>query len=188
MSPPHLAEAVALGATDRAGARLGPAATATRTDLVAGNLQLLLAAKDGLLERDGQVVTEVGTPLGGSAASPPGAEAKVEAEDLLENLEGVAEAEALEGRSFHRAEAVIHGPLLGVREDLVSLVYLLELGLGVGAFVDVGVILSGQPTVSSFYLVLAGVSPHAEHLVIIAFGRHSTSTNSQIHPHLNPPT
>ncbi len=65
------------------------------------------------------------------------------------------------------AAHVVHLALVGVLEDLVGLVDLLELLLRLRVRVDVRVQFAGQPAVGALDLILRGVAPHAEQRVIV---------------------
>jgi hypothetical protein len=73
------------------------------------------------------------------------------------------------------AEAVVRGTLIGVREDLVGLVDLLELFRGAVVFITVGVVLEGQPAEGLSDIFRRGVTGHAENFIIIAFHCHQLS-------------
>src|SRR5919107_396547 len=65
-------------------------------------------------------------------------------------------------------EAVVAGPGVGVGEDLVGLVHLLEAVLGARVLVDVGVVTAGQPPVGLLQLLGAGRARAPEELVVVA--------------------
>ncbi len=105
-----------------------------------------------LLERDLEVVAQVGAALR-SAAPPPAAEHVAEAEDVAEPAEDVLEAgedggiEAARGRAAETGvtEAVVHVALVGVGEDRVGLGRFLELLFGcLVAGIAIGMVLQRQ--------------------------------------------
>src|SRR6266567_213175 len=71
------------------------------------------------------------------------------------------------GRGERVAAEVIRLALVGVLEDLVGLIDLLELLLRLRVRVDVRVQLAGEPAVRALDLILRGVAPHAEQPVVI---------------------
>ena len=74
------------------------------------------------------------------------------------------------------AELVVPGALLFIAEDLVGLVYLLELLLGfLVAGVQVGVVFFRLFAVGAFDLILRSALGNAQHLVIISFFCHTLS-------------
>src|SRR5207249_8088910 len=123
----QLATAPATGAHLRLRPRLESGTPARAAQLVLGHLDLLLHAKDRILERDLNVGAEVGAPL--CPRPPPGARGAPE-----ERIENVFEPEAAETREpaiegrigGYVSKPVVRGALLSVLEDLVGLVDLLE--------------------------------------------------------------
>ena len=70
-----------------------------------------------------------------------------------------------------KAKLVVHLAFLGVGENVVRLLHLLELFFGgFIAGIQVGMILAGQFTIGLPYLLLGGLAGDAQQLVIILFG------------------
>ena len=122
-----------------------------------GELDLLLAAKGSLFKGDGQVGPQALPPLGGVGPllAAEAAPAKAAAEEGPEQIAQVdvphvepaaAKATGAEVGVHPRVtELVILGPLVLVRQDLIGLVHLFELGLGLFVSgVHVRVIFLGQ--------------------------------------------
>ena len=178
----HLAAAAAVGADLRRGPRLAAAALAGSALLAALHGHVLLAAEGRLLERHGHAGADALAPLGRVGVTALLA-AKAAAEKAAEDIAQIAEvkaartairaaacARAVAGVDAREAELVILGPLLGVRENLVGLVDLLELLLGLLVTgVHVRVVLSGQLFICFFDLVLRCALADAEDLIIISF-------------------
>ncbi len=174
-----LSRALAARAGLRAGGggTLGPGALARLAGDRGGDADIGLRTGEGFLEADLDLGAQVGPAAGGAAAraAAPAAEAAEHfLEDVLEGAaEGVAaaaaEAAGTAGAALFEggvAEAVIGGALLGVLQDVVGLVQLLELGLGVlVALVAVGVPLHGELAIGLLQVLLAGVAGDAQHLV-----------------------
>src|SRR5581483_4027382 len=165
-----LAAAVALRAAFRLRPGLGPQPVADGAQLRGRHVELLLRAEDRLLERQRDGAPDVGPPHGPAlrARSRP-------SEEGVEDVAEPAEAEALEpaGEGVLAAlrrrvpEAVVHRPPLGVGEDLVGLVDLLEARLGPRLLVSVRVVLHRQAPERLFDLVRSRVPRDAEHVVVV---------------------
>ena len=191
----HHAEGRALRLRDGAGAvalradlrrRAGGAALALtgRALLGAVDRDGLLAAEGRLRKLDGKARADALAALRGVGIAPSAA-AEAAAEEAAENVAEVAEVEAALAAvaaltravvrvDAREAELVILGLLLGVRENLVGLVDLLELLLGLLVTgVHVRVVFAGQLFICSFNLVLGRVLAHAENLIIISFLCHT---------------
>ena len=170
----HLAGAVALGAGLGLAARGGAAAGAVGAGHVLGQGQGYLVACGGLLERDFQVVAQVGALHGtGTACAAGGSKAEKVAEDIAEVGEDVFVAG--KARTAHAAlhagmtEAVIAGALFGVAQHVIGLGGFLELLFGFGITgVVVGMVAHGQLAVGFFDLLFAGVAFHPQNFVIVS--------------------
>ncbi len=79
------------------------------------------------------------------------------------------------------AKAVIGGSFLSIGEHFVGFVDLLEFSFGVGALVDVRMVLASQPTESFLYFILGSRAAYTQHLIIIASSVHRISAS------INPP-
>jgi hypothetical protein len=127
----------------------------------------------------------------GAAAAAESAEAA--AEDIAEQIaqihapaagksvepaaEAAALARAVGGVHAGKAELIVLGALVGIAEDLVGLVDLLEFFLGfLVAGVIVRVILQGQLAVRLFDLLGAGALGDAQHLIVVSFFCHTPLT------------
>ena len=146
--------------------RFGAAAAAAVAVFNTGGGDLLFCAEGGLLKGDFHPLADVLTPCGGVGAAAGGPSAAEEAAEqvaqvaeIAESAEGIAAGGAcVEIRVYAgKAELVIAGALVGIGEDLVGLVDLLEFGLGVRLVVDVGVILGRQLAVCPLDLGLGSV-------------------------------
>src|SRR6185436_48997 len=174
----HLADAAAgVAGGGRAGARAA-AALALLADLEARYLQRVGGAEGGLLERQLEVVAQIGPRRAAPAAAPPpAAEQVAEAEEIAEHVGEVAEGLRVKaGEATLRAqpavaEAVVARPLVGVGEHRVSLGRLLEALLGLAvAGVAVGVVLRRELAVRLLDLGSGGGALDAEDFVVIALG------------------
>ena len=124
----------------------------------------------GLLERDLDVVAQVAA-AGRTVAAllvPAARRAEEHVEDVAEALAAErAEAPGVAARPGV-AEAIVVGPLLGVREHFVGFVDLLEVRLGRRLVVgDVGMVLARQLPVCALDRALIRIARDAEHRVII---------------------
>ena len=74
-------------------------------------------------------------------------------------------------------ELIILGTLLRVGENVVCLVYLLELGFSLRIIrIEVRVILLGKLTVGFLYFIIGRTFLQAEHFIIISFFCHNNLT------------
>ncbi len=163
-------------ATSWAGLRLGAGFCAAAVAGVAffqcRNADGLLGAASGFLQRDLEVVAQVGASIDIRAASTPSAASKDVAKDISEGIGKAVEALAASTAAAHgrvdasMAVAVVGGALVGIGQDLIGFLGLLELVLSVLAVrVAVRMIFHGQLAVGLFQLVLRGVAIDAEDLV-----------------------
>ena len=175
-----LTRAAAVGTGLGGGAGLGTRAVAggALVETVVGDV--LLAAEDGLLKGQGHPHAHVVAPLG--AVSALGAAAKAAAEDAAENIAEIAEvpesaakaaavaaARSRGGVKGRVAELVVLGLLVGVRQDGVGLVDLLEVLFRLGvAGVQVGMVFLGQLTVRPLDGVRVGALVEAQYLVVVS--------------------
>ena len=183
--PPHLhlTGAVAVRADLRGRAVGAAGAVAGGTGLIAVYADLLLTAEGGLLKADGHTQTDALAPLGGVGIPPLGGTESA-AEKAAEDVPQIAEVKAagvigsaacacacaVVGIYPRKAELVITGLLIGVGENLIGLVDLLELLLRfliVG--VQIRVVLPGHFLICFFDLVLRGALINAKNFVIITF-------------------
>src|SRR5439155_1958136 len=165
----HLSLTAAGAAHFGTGPRLLARAPARLARLQARDLELRLESLRGLVERDLEIVAEV---IAAPRARPPRTLAAAEEafEEVFEDRPEPDIADA--ARPGHRPEAVVLGALLGIREDPVSLVDLLEalLGLLVPG-VLVRVVGPREVPVRLLQLSVVCVARHAEHAVVV-LGRH----------------
>src|SRR5690606_23551780 len=143
-----LAASLALRAGRRRRAGRRAAAVTRLARLTARNLDAGLGAARGFLERDFEVVAQVGAALR-SPAGAGAAEDVAHAEDVAETAEGVCEAGedgGIEAGAGCRSEpgmteAVVHPPLVGIGQHRIRLGRFLELFLGfLAAGIAVGVV------------------------------------------------
>jgi len=167
-----LALAVTLRAGPGVGVRRVAAAVAVGTGLRPSDGQLLFDAVVGVLEVDGQRRSQILALLGPAPAATAAAEELVE--DVLHpaHAAGAAERVAAAATAATAADAavflgllealvadlVVHLALLLVGEDLLGLLYLLELLLGVLLVGDVRMVLLCLLSIRVLDIVLAGVS------------------------------
>ena len=179
----HLSPAAALRACLRARAarRARPVAVVAR--LLPRHLQRRLGAGRRILERDRQVVTQIGAP-----ARPPPLPARSEdvpepenvpevAEDVVEVAErGRIEAGAPGAGDSRVTELVVARPLVRIGEHAVRLGGFLEAFLrGRVVRIPVRVVLQRQLAVRALQLLLADAARDAEHLVVVALA-HALAT------------
>ncbi len=72
-------------------------------------------------------------------------------------------------------ETIVAGSLLGIAQDLIGLVDLLELLLSHTVPVTVGMVLESHPTIGFLYFFIRCPPTHAEDLVVVAFGDHDVN-------------
>src|SRR5439155_24112261 len=133
------------------------------------DLDLLLAAKDRLFERQGEIGPQVNPSLSAgptTGAGPPeeGIEDVFKAESRVESAKPAVERRVDAGV----AEAVIGAPLVAVAQDLVGLVDLLEAVRGTRLGVPVGMVVEGKLAERTADVVLRGASGDPKNLVIVA--------------------
>jgi hypothetical protein len=75
-------------------------------------------------------------------------------------------------------EHVVRLPALGIGEDLVRLVDLLEAIVRLVGLVDIGVPRLGELAEGALDVRVARATGNAEHVVVVAFGRHATSKDT----------
>src|SRR5262249_21167850 len=130
----------------------------------------------GLLQADLHVVAQIGAALAAAAAPAPGAAAHAEqiVEDVGERRGDVAEAAGGAGAAMLErgmAGAVVGPALVGVLEDLVSLVDLLEAGLArLVAGIAVGMPLHGELAERGLELAVVDGALDFQNLVVAALG------------------
>ena len=156
----------------RAGTAAGLAVFLTR------NLDRRFRAARRFLERDLEVVTQIGAALR-TAAAPRAAEQIAEPEDVAEAAENVAEvgedrrieARAGPGRRAHTlmAEAVVEAPLFTVGNHRVRLGALFELLFSqLVAGIAIRMVFQRQLAVRAFDFDLGRGAADAQHLVVVA--------------------
>src|SRR5262249_4375510 len=150
---------------------------AGRARLLARNLDRGLGAGRGLLERDLEVVAEIGPALRAAAATAS-AEEIAEAEDVAEAAEDVLEADedariesrAAAARDAGVAESIVEAALLAIGEHRVRFGRFLERLLGlVVARVAVGVVLQRELAIGALDLLVRRRALDAEDFVVIPF-------------------
>ena len=81
------------------------------------------------------------------------------------------------------AELVVCRALLGILEDLVRFLQLLELCLGVGLLADVWMVLARKPAIRTLDDLLRGIARHAHHLVVVPEFHGVPAVSAQIPNH-----
>src|SRR5690606_22756225 len=157
----------------RAGRRARALARAARDP--ARNLDLDRVARDRLLERELELVAQVRAAVHLRPAARSDAEQVVEhvAEDIGERVHApeTVRAEAAAGTETRMTEPIVGRALPFVRQNLVGLLGLFELGLGLRIVrIAIRVILHRQAAVCLLDVLGARVALHAEHFVVIALG------------------
>ena len=178
-----MARTITVSTRNRGLARLSSGAATGITSLPARDIQALFDPEGGLLEGNGEIVSEIRTfcrPL-----LPRTAKA---AEKVLEQvLEDVgkrgATAEATEAacpggpKAFNAAVTVVMGALIGVTQTCVGLVDLLELLFRcLFTLVTVGMELQGELPVCFFKLFWRGFTGNSKDLIIIGHLSNQTFT------------
>ncbi len=169
----HLALSVTGGAFDGTGARFRARAVTGRAGFLTLELDLLLDAEDGLLERQRDLHLQVASAPWTVARAPSAARGKAElSKQFLEDIAKVGgvivEATAAHVAEAFLAEAVVACTFVLIGQHAVGLVDLLELLLGVRLFVHIGMILTRQFTERRFDLVVRCALAHTQDFVIIA--------------------
>ena len=150
-----------------------------RADLNPGHVNRGGGPKNRLIKIDSQVYAEVGALLRPGPTPPPATaeEVKNVAENIKIKIPKTAKPAKTTGPpgkttvGTGMAKLVIGGAFLRITQNLVSLVDLFEFLLRLGIFfVDIRVILPGQPAVGLFYLFFTGAPGHTQNLIIISFG------------------
>ena len=164
----HLAGAMALGAGLGLTARSGAAAGAVGAGHMLGQGQGDLVARGGLLERDFQVVAQVGALHGtGAACAAGGSEAEKIAENVAEVGEDVfvaGEATAAHAALLKRGVTVliVGCTLLGIGQDFIRFFDFFEFSFSLFiTLVTVRVILHGQALIRLFDFTLFRCSGNA---------------------------
>src|SRR6266508_575574 len=171
---PDLAPALALRAGGRRGAGLGPRPATGRTSIQDRELDLLLGPRHGFLECDPEVVAQIasgGRPSVSGAAGRCPTEERVE--DVAEAGEAGAEARVRAAAHARSAEHVVRLASLGIRQDLVRLVDLLEPDVRLGILADVGMPLLRQPAEGALDVGVGRTPHHAQDLVVVALRHHA---------------
>ena len=167
--PPQVVQVSGFGAGLGARARTGLAGDRGR------HFQARRLAGEGLLERDLQVVAQVGAAARGRSARPR--RPMTVAEEIVEDVAhrgGEALAHAEPPPPFSKAgmaEAIVGRALLRVRQRLIGLVDFLEADLRCRiAGIAVGMALHRRLAEGGFQLRIGGAAGDAKRLVIITFG------------------
>jgi hypothetical protein len=173
----HLALAAALRTRRRRRTRSGAGSIARLAVFLARNLDDRFGAPGRFLERDFQVVAEIGATLRSASSASAAAEQIAEAEDVAEPAEDVFEAvedrrvEASAGAGAGDAgvaEAVVEGALLAVGEDGVRFGGLLELLLGgLVARIAIRVVFHRQLAIRALDLAVGRAPRYAEDFVVV---------------------
>jgi hypothetical protein len=152
---------------------------------------LLFAAEDGLEKLQFQVKAQVipaYRPL--AAAAVANSPSRKVGEEALEKVgEATDSGEILEpaGGSRRTAQpsfpkAVVASPQLVVREHLIGAVDFLEAILSPWLFVDVRVILAGQPTIGALNLFLGAITANPQDFVVVTSHRSASENKDRMTP------
>src|SRR6516225_2452587 len=163
------------------GAGLGARARASLAGHRGGDADLRGLAEIGLLQADFHIVAQIGAAL---AAAPASTASAAHAEQVIEDVgEGgshVAETVGRAGAGMLEsgvAEAVVGRALVGILEDLVGLIDLLEADFAaLVAGIAIGVPLHGELAEGGFQFALARRALDLEDLVVAALG------HARVHP------
>jgi len=174
---PHLPSAIARPAGDRSLTGRCAVSAARVAGLMAAHADLLLGAKDGLVEFEMQVFAQIGSALGAAATASPLAEQVAETEHVSKNVAEILEDGGIESRrtssiAAHAgvSEAVVQRSLLAVGENGVRLRDFLELLFRIRIVrVAVGMVRHRELAVSALDLNVGGRTGNTEYFVIIAF-------------------
>src|SRR5439155_17297843 len=153
------------------------------------DLDLLLAAKDRLFERQGEIGPQVNPSLSAgptTGAGPPeeGIEDVFKAESRVKSAKPAVERRVDAGV----AEAVVGAPLVTVAQDLVGLVDLLEAVRGARLGVPVGMVIEGKLAERTADVILRGASGDPENLVVVALAcRHESDKQVGVGSETPPP-
>jgi hypothetical protein len=168
----HVPDAVARLTRDRLRARLGALPRAARAFDLRRNVQRDRIAGDGLLERQLEVVAQIGAAEHlVSAAATPSAEDVAEhvAENVAERVRAAAKPAATR-TALHTgmAESVVGRALVLVGERLVRFLGFLEVRLRIRiARIAVGMMLHREASIRLLDVCFRGVARDAEYLVVI---------------------
>jgi hypothetical protein len=138
----------------------------------------------GLLERDLEVVAQVGTAENRRAAAAPAAEDL--AEDVAEDVAEAAHA-ARAGRHLRIdtgvAELIVGRAPVAIRQNLVGLLRFLEVLLGLRILgIAVRVPFHGETPVGLLQVFLGAIPVHPEHFVVVALRHAPVQTNERAAP------
>jgi hypothetical protein len=173
----HLAMSAAGGTALRLAALFRAAAPA----FLAGNLgrhaDFYLGTGDGILQRQIQLVAQIGAPVDALASSATTPAAKDIAEHIAKNIvEPASTAAEPATTSTHgrintgMTKLVIGRTLLRVGQNLVGLLAFLELLFGFLVIrITIRVMFLGSTPVGLFQFGLAGIARYTQHLVVISF-------------------
>src|ERR1041385_8695373 len=181
---PKLTASVALRARLWFAAGRGARAVARFAGFVAWDLDGRFDALRGFIERDFEVIAQIGATL--RSASPAlAAEHLADAENVTEAAKDVFEAgedsriESAGCRATKSgvAEAIVHVTLVGVGEDRIGFRRFLEfLFRNLVARIAIGMVFQRELAVRAFDLLVCRGARDAQDLVIVALGRHALAT------------
>jgi hypothetical protein len=156
-------------------AGLGTTSTTGLARLEMGDLDLLLLTEDGLLEADGQVVTQVITLLRATPSRSTGPSGLSATETTEKSFKQISEATDVphvrcsgSATDTRLPELVVASTGLRIIQNLIGPSDLLEAILRPRIFVDVRVILTRQTAISPFQGVAIGITADPEKLVVIS--------------------
>ena len=137
------------------------------------NLDFLLLSEDRLLKINREVVAKVITLLRSTTALPPTRSARA-TKSLEKRFEQVGKAAHVAhvratGRSPKASfsKLVVSGPSLGVIQHLVGATDFLELVFGSRFLIDIRVVLTGHPPISTLQRIRISIATHSKQVVVI---------------------
>jgi hypothetical protein len=149
---------------------------------VSGNFDVLLAPKDRFLECQMKIVTQI-SPSPRSPMASRG-EPKSLTEKLLKDVKRISETAEVEPatRSFEprMSEAIIGVSFLGIGENLIGLIDLLETRLSIGRITDVRMPLTRFVAIRLLDVPLRGRPIDPKNLVIVKSRCHNNSSNPAV--------
>src|SRR6266550_4534726 len=179
----HLSASGTRRTTCSARARLGASAVAFVAGIKLLNLNHLLCSESRLLQLDFHVVPQIRTTTPVVGACPrPAAKERLEnsaakppaAEHFAEDFERIMETAAAETGTALRergvTEAIVRRAFVWIHQDVVRFAQFFKFFLGVRIVrIFVRMKFNGEFAIGAFDLLIGGSSPHAEHIVVIAF-------------------
>ena len=140
------------------------------------DIEFGFGAEGRIQEGQGQIIAEIGPPLGSASASMPRAEAEQIFEDIPKAGKNIFKpAEPPEPLAVQSLVTIliVDLTLFRVRENVVCFGGLLELILCIFVTgVAIRMVLQGKLSVGFFNVSIRSIATDAEYLVVISFGSH----------------